>query len=58
MDKDRMKGSAKQASGSMKEAAGDLTGDSKLKAEGKMEKLGGKAQNAAGGLKDSLKDED
>jgi uncharacterized protein YjbJ (UPF0337 family) len=33
MDKDRIKGSAKQAKGAVKVAAGKLTGDAKLKAE-------------------------
>ena len=56
MDKDRMAGTAKQAKGSVKEMAGKVLGDSTLKAEGAAEKLAGKAQNAAGGLKDSLRD--
>src|SRR5579883_1749730 len=34
MDKDRIKGSAEQAKGSVKEAAGKVTGDTKLQAEG------------------------
>ena len=33
MDKDRIKGSAEQAKGSLKEAAGKLTGDSRQKRE-------------------------
>jgi len=56
MDKDRVAGTAKQAKGSVKEMAGKVLGDSKLKAEGATDKLAGKAQNAAGGLKDSLRD--
>ena len=56
MDKDRMEGMAKQAKGSIKEAAGKLAGDSKLKAEGKVDKLEGKAQNALGGLKDKMRE--
>jgi uncharacterized protein YjbJ (UPF0337 family) len=56
MDKDRIKGAANQAKGSLKEAAGKVTGDEKLKAEGKVDKLKGKIQNAAGGVKDSLRD--
>ena len=35
MDKDRVKGSAQQAKGAVKEAAGKVTGDAKLQAEGK-----------------------
>jgi uncharacterized protein YjbJ (UPF0337 family) len=56
MDKDRIEGSANQAKGSIKEAAGKITGDSKLKAEGAADKATGKVQNAVGGLKDSLRD--
>ena len=42
MDKDRIEGSAKQIKGSIKEAAGKVTGDSKLEAEGKADKAAGK----------------
>jgi uncharacterized protein YjbJ (UPF0337 family) len=56
MDKDRIEGSANQAKGAVKEAAGKITGDSKLKAEGAADKAAGKVQNAVGGLKDTLRD--
>lgn len=49
MDKDRIVGAAKQAKGSIKEAVGKLTGDTKTQAEGAAEKAEGKVQNAAGG---------
>ena len=55
MDKDRIKGVAKQAKGTVKEAAGKALGDSKLVADGKSDKVEGKLQNAIGGLKDALK---
>ena len=55
MDKDRIKGSANQAKGAIKEAAGKLTGDAKLEAEGKSDKFAGKVQNAVGGVKDALR---
>ncbi len=55
MDKDRMKGSATNMGGKAKEAAGNLTGDSKLQGEGKMDQAKGKVQNAVGGIKDALK---
>jgi len=55
MDKDRVKGSAHQAKGAVKEVAGKLTGDAKLRSEGKAEKTAGKVQNAVGGLKDRLR---
>jgi uncharacterized protein YjbJ (UPF0337 family) len=38
MDKDRVAGSAKKAKGSVKEAIGKVTGDSKTQAEGAAEK--------------------
>jgi uncharacterized protein YjbJ (UPF0337 family) len=55
MDKDRMKGAAKSTSGKMKEAAGKMTGDSKMQAEGKMDRAAGKVQNTVGGAKDAMK---
>jgi uncharacterized protein YjbJ (UPF0337 family) len=56
MDKDRIAGSAKQATGAVKEAIGKLTGDAKLQAEGKADKTEGKIQNAVGGLNDAVRD--
>ena len=55
MDKDRVAGIAKQAKGSVKEATGKVTGDAKLKADGKADKTAGKIQNAVGGVKDALR---
>jgi len=55
MDKDRIKGSAEQAKGVVKEAAGKVFGDKKLETEGKVDKAAGKVQNAVGGLKDALR---
>lgn len=55
MDNDRIEGAAKQMKGQVKDAAGKLTGDSKLQAEGKADKAGGKVQNAVGGVKDSVR---
>jgi uncharacterized protein YjbJ (UPF0337 family) len=55
MDKDRIKGSAEQAKGKVKEVAGKATGDKKLTAEGKANKLSGKIRSAVGGLKDALR---
>ena len=55
MDKDRMKGAAKNTTGKMKEAAGKMTGDTKMQAEGKMDRAAGKARNAIGGAKDAMK---
>ena len=55
MDKDRIKGSAEQAKGAVKEAVGKVVGDKKLEAEGKTDKMAGKVQNALGGLKDAVR---
>ena len=46
MDKDRIKGSAQQAKGKVKEVAGKVSGDKKLEGEGKTDKVGGKIRNA------------
>ena len=56
MDKDRVEGVAKQAKGAVKDAAGKITGDQKLQAEGKAEKVAGKVQNAVGGAKDKVRE--
>ncbi len=56
MDKDRIEGSLTQAKGAVKEAAGKVTGDTKLQAEGTADKAAGKAQNAVGGVKDAARD--
>jgi uncharacterized protein YjbJ (UPF0337 family) len=55
MDKDRIAGAAKKIKGSIKQTIGKATGDAKLEAEGKADKVEGKVQNAIGGLKDALK---
>ena len=55
MDKDRIKGSAEQTKGKVKEAAGQVLHDSKLESEGKGDQIKGKIQNAVGGIKDTLR---
>jgi len=55
-DKDRIKGSANQAKGSIKEGVGKMTGDQKTQAEGKADKATGKVQSAVGGAKDSARE--
>ena len=50
IDKDRIKGSAEQAKGKVKEWTGKATGDKKTEAEGKAEHMKGKARNAVGGI--------
>jgi uncharacterized protein YjbJ (UPF0337 family) len=56
MDKDRIIGTAKQAAGAIKQGTGKALGDAKLTADGKVQSAEGRAQNAAGGLKDAIKD--
>jgi uncharacterized protein YjbJ (UPF0337 family) len=56
MDKDRVAGSARKAKGSVKEAIGKVIGDSETQAEGAAEQTAGRTQNAAGGVKDTLRE--
>lgn len=55
MDKDRIKGSVKEASGGVKKTIGKAIGDTSMEAEGKAEQAAGKVQNAVGGLKDTVR---
>lgn len=55
-DHDRIEGAAKNMGGEIKEAAGKVTGDEKLKAEGRADQVEGKTQNAVGGMKDAVRD--
>ena len=55
-DHDRIEGAAKNIGGKIKEAAGKVTGDTKLQAEGKADQVEGKVQNTVGGVKDILRD--
>src|SRR5690554_4909919 len=56
MHKDEAKGAGKQTKGALKDAAGGLTGDEKLQAEGKMDKLEGKLQQKGGEAKEKVRD--
>ena len=55
VDKDRIKGSAEQIKGTVKEAVGKVLGDKKMETEGTADKAAGKVQNAVGGLKDAVR---
>jgi uncharacterized protein YjbJ (UPF0337 family) len=55
MDKEHVKGAADKAKGAIKDAAGKLTGDKELQAEGKMDKAKGAAHSAVGDAKDAVK---
>lgn len=54
MNSDRITGIVKQAKGAVKNLTGKLTGDAKLRAEGKIDKAAGKVQNTVGGAKDTF----
>ncbi len=56
MHKDEMKGAAKDAKGSIKEAAGRASGDPNLEAEGSADRVEGKVQKGVGALKDAARD--
>jgi uncharacterized protein YjbJ (UPF0337 family) len=56
MDKNRIDGIAKQVKGSVKEAIGKVTGDTRIQAEGIAEKNVGKAQAEVGEVADKLRD--
>lgn len=56
MHKDEMKGAAKDAKGSMKEAVGKATGNERLQAEGTADKAAGKLQKGVGSIKEAARD--
>jgi uncharacterized protein YjbJ (UPF0337 family) len=56
MHKDEVKGVGKQAKGAIKDAVGGLTGNEKLQAEGKADKVVGKVQQKVGEAKDRTRD--
>ena len=55
MDKEHLKGAADKAKGAIKDAAGKLTGDKQMQAEGKMDKAKGAAHSAVGDAKNAEK---
>ncbi|WP_112323990.1 CsbD family protein [Oceanibium sediminis] len=56
MDKDRVIGSAKVLKGKVKVAIGKTIDYAKLESSGEAEKIEGKIENAAGGVKDTMRD--
>ena len=56
MDKDRTAGVGHQIKGAVKQGAGKVTGNEKMKAEGVAEKTGGKVQEGVGKGKDAVRD--
>ncbi|MBZ9795986.1 CsbD family protein [Mesorhizobium sp. ES1-4] len=55
VNKDQVAGVAKQAKGSVKQAAGKATGNRETQAEGTGDKAAGKVQKAYGDVKDKVK---
>jgi uncharacterized protein YjbJ (UPF0337 family) len=53
MDKDRLKGEAKDVAGRIQRQAGEWTGDEENQAEGAAKQAEGKVQNAWGQMKDA-----
>jgi uncharacterized protein YjbJ (UPF0337 family) len=53
--KDKAKGLANEAIGNIKQGVGKVTGNDKLRAEGKAQELKGEAQQVKGDVKDAVK---
>ena len=56
MDKDRIAGGVKKATGTVKEKVGKALGDAKTAAEGKREKDEGRVQSAIAHVKDTVRE--
>ncbi|MBI4920485.1 MAG: CsbD family protein [Devosia nanyangense] len=56
MHKDQVEGAAKRARGAIKDAAGKLTGDAKLRADGKLDQAEGRIQSEVGKAKQATRD--
>ena len=56
MDENRFEGAARDLGGKAQEAAGKLTGDDKLRAEGNYDQAAGSAQKAYGQVKDTVRE--
>ncbi len=55
MDKEHVKGAVDKTKGAVKDAVGGLTGNSKLQAEGKLDKAKGNVRQVAGDVKDAAR---
>jgi uncharacterized protein YjbJ (UPF0337 family) len=52
---DKVKNSAQQAKGKLKETVGRVSGDNKLRAEGKADRMAGNVKQAGEKVKDAFK---
>ncbi len=57
MNKDQVKGTAKDIGGKIQEKVGDVVGSSKQQVEGLQKQVEGKIQKKVGDLKEAVKDE-
>jgi len=58
MDKDEIKGKAKDVAGRVERQAGEWTGSEEHQAKGAMKQAEGKVQNIAGKVKDAIRKSD
>ena len=56
MNKDQVKGRVEQTSGKIKEVAGKMVGNDRLRTEGNAEQVKGKVQASYGDAKEGVKD--
>jgi uncharacterized protein YjbJ (UPF0337 family) len=56
VDDDRVEGAARNVGGKVKEGVGKVLGDEKLRREGQVDQIKGRAENAIGGIKDSARE--
>ena len=56
MNKDQVKGAAKDAAGKVQQKAGDIVGNHKQEAKGLAKQAEGKTQKAFGDAKEAIKD--
>jgi uncharacterized protein YjbJ (UPF0337 family) len=56
MDRQRMEGGLKKTTGTVKEKAGQMTGDRDLEAEGKVDKGEGRVRSAIGKGKEAVRE--
>ena len=56
MDRDRVEGKVKEATGWAQDKGGEVTGDEQMEARGEADRTEGKAQGAVGKVKDAARD--
>jgi uncharacterized protein YjbJ (UPF0337 family) len=56
MDREHVKGAVDKAKGAIKDTAGKMIGDTKMRAEGKTDKAKGAARKVAGDVKDAVRE--